>query len=199
MVNNIMQQSEKVLWGALIASLVGFITVAVAGWQLYYFTYAFFISWGLLLLLYALQIFGYYSLIIIGMAAGALGVYFSTTGSPGADAALLTGRITLGVFTCLLGWHLYTARSELGNNTTVFAGLLLALLVQVAFQNIENTKAISLQGIANYFTVALVGHIHLNDHLGKFLTTSQKRILLAQVVFCSFQIALSLIDTLSFD
>ena len=181
----------------LIAAMLAILTIgAIAGWQFTdVFAISFFSFWGILFLYYAIVTRSYYSLIILGLMAGAAGLLLGLLQKPGAEPAVLLGKISLGIFTGLLGYHLFKIRNEIQDNQFIYLGLLLVLVVQLVAHDYRTFEAVSLKGFANYAGLGVIMHVLLNDYLSLPLTQAEKRVLILQAVFCLYNICWMLIGT----
>lgn len=187
---------ELYLLGLIVTMLAGLTIGAVIGWQFTdVFAVAFFSFWGILFIYYAVITRSYYSLIILGLMAGAAGLLLGLLQKPGAEPAVLLGKISLGVFTGLLGFHLFKIRNEIQDNQFLYIGLLLVLVLQLIAHDFKTFEAVSLKGVANYAGLGVIMHVLLNDYLSLPLTLAEKRILILQAVFCLYNICWMLIGT----
>jgi hypothetical protein len=196
-----MKTFEKIFLGWLLALLVAMTVGAIFSWEhTFYAAYTFFISWGVLFIYYMVGLRNMYSLLLAGFMAGAAGLYLTILHSPKAEATLLLGKLSLTVFTVLLGIRLYKMRTEIDKSMLLFIGLIGLLLLQLAVQNSNSEEAlqvISLNGMANYFTIGVVANILLNDNYANVLKKGERKILLMQVVFCLYNISLMMIFNFS--
>ena len=189
------QLFEEILMGLLVALLAA-ITLSAILFTPYtqYIAYTFFITWGIQLLYYMVSLRNYFSLIILGLTAGAGGVYMATIGNPNADTALLLGKISLGIFTALFAFRLYKARESIQGNDMLYLILIVLLVFQIAVQDVKTIDALSLAGFVNYFTVGIIAHILFNGFLHQPLKKGEKMVLLTEVVFSLYNISLMLIS-----
>ncbi len=189
------QLFEEILMGLLVVLLAA-ITLSAILFTPYtqYIAYTFFITWGIQLLYYMVSLRNYFSLIILGLTAGAGGVYMATIGNPNADTALLLGKISLGIFTALFAFRLYKARESIQGNDMLYLILIVLLVFQIAVQDVKTIDALSLAGFVNYFTVGIIAHILFNGFLHQPLKKGEKMVLLTEVVFSLYNISLMLIS-----
>ena len=189
------QLFEEILMGLLVVLLAA-ITLSAILFTPYtqYIAYTFFITWGIQLLYYMVSLRNYFSLIILGLTAGAGGVYMATIGNPNADTALLLGKISLGIFTALFAFRLYKARESIQDNDMLYLILIVLLVFQIAVQDVKTIDALSLAGFVNYFTVGIIAHILFNGFLHQPLKKGEKMVLLTEVVFSLYNISLMLIS-----
>lgn len=195
-----MKRIEIILTSLPIICLTALTIGAISGWQYtHYLAYSFFISWALLFIFHIAVLHNYYSLILLGLAGGAAGLYFNLMAEVSkAEAALLLGKIAITVFAAALAIRLYRNRESLENSSTVFIGLVILLLMQAVTQTVQTAEqameAVSVSGFANYFTTGLIAHILLNPTYSSILTKGEQKVLIIQVVFCLYNISLLLIS-----
>lgn len=195
-----MKRIEIILTSLPIVCLTALTIGAVSNWQYtHYLAYSFFISWSFLFIFHIATLRNYHSLILLGLAGGAAGLYFNLTAEVSkAEAALLLGKIAITVFAAALAIRLYKNRESLENASMVFIGLVILLLLQAVTQTVQTNEhaleAVSVTGFAHYFTTGLIAHILLNDTYSSLLTKGEQKVLMIQVVFCLYNISLLLIS-----
>lgn len=195
-----LQTLQETFIGWLVVLLASLTITAIFSWpHTQYVAYTFFISWGLLFLFYIVRLRNYYSLLLIALAIGALGVYFTLVGAEATntEAALLIGKIGLTIFTALLGYRLFKNKGKLENNNILYLGLLGLLVFQILIQDIKEVDALSVGGFVNYFTVGLIVNILLNGHTNKILNSGEKAILTIIAISSLYNISLMLIANFS--
>ncbi len=189
------QLFEEIMMGVLVTLLAAITLSAIfATPYTQYIAYTFFITWGIQLVYYMVSLRNYFSLILLGLTAGAGGVYMATIGNPNADTALLLGKIALGIFTALLAFKLYKMRDSMGGNDMLYLILIVLLVFQIAVQDVKTIDALSLAGFVNYFTVGIIAHILFNGYLHQPLKRGEKVVLLTEVVFSLYNISIMFIS-----
>lgn len=195
-----MKRIETFLTALPITFLTTLTIGAISNWQqTHYLAYAFFISWALLFIFHIATLRNYHSLILLGLAGGAAGLYYNLVAEVNkAEAALLLGKISITVFAAILAIRLYRIRESLENSSMVFIGLVILLLLQAVTQTVQTAEqameAVSVTGFAHYFTTGLIAHILLNDSYSSILTKGEQKVLMIQVIFCLYNISLLLIS-----
>lgn len=197
---NLFNKITSALLGLIVLTLVSLTLSAIFGWEItQYIAYTFFISWGLLYITEIIKLKNYYSLLLVGFAIGSWGLFLSLSDpqllEAKSTATLLLGKISLTIFTVLLGYRLFKNKNELEKDSTIFLVLLVLLVFQIMLRNVKEIDAFSVGGFINYFTVGVIANIFLNGHLSKFLKIGEKSILLAIVINNLYSISIMLIGS----
>lgn len=197
-INNI----STVLFVGIVAILIGFaITVIFELPARGYLLYSFYIAWCILFAIEIIRLLNLYSFFLLGLAIGAFGLYLSISDPFVAEtktqAALLLGKISLTVFTVVLGYRLFKEKGELGNDSMFFMVLMILLVFQIITSNVREVDAFSVAGFVHYFTVGIIMNILLNDHLNIHLKKGEKSVLLMIAVSSLYAIAIMLIANFS--
>jgi hypothetical protein len=196
----ILSKISEILFGVIVLTLVCLTTSAIFGWEItQYLAYTFFISWGVFFVIEIAKTRNYYSFLLVGLAIGAWGLYLSLSDPQLVEAkttaTLLLGKISLTIFTALLGYRLFKNKNELEKDSTIFLVLLVLLVFQIMMSNVKEIDAFSVGGFVNYFMVGITANIFLNGHLNKFLIAGEKEILLAIVISNLYSISIMLIGS----
>lgn len=196
----ILSKISEILFGVIVLTLVCLTTSAIFGWEItQYLAYTFFISWGVFFVIEIAKNRNYYSFLLVGLAIGAWGLYLSLSDPQLVEAkttaTLLLGKISLTIFTALLGYRLFKNKNELEKDSTIFLVLLVLLVFQIMMSNVKEIDAFSVGGFVNYFMVGITANIFLNGHLNKFLKAGEKAILLAIVISNLYSISIMLIGS----
>lgn len=191
---------EEFFIGWLILLLAAITISAIYTWSFTeYFAYTFFISWGLFFIYHIVVLRNYFSLILLGLATGAGGLYLSIKYGEvsSTESALLIGKIALTVFTALLAYRLYKIREELEANNILYLVLVGLLVFQVIIQDVKQIDALSIGGFVNYFTVGVIANILLNGHLSKHLKKGERVCLVMVALFSLYSISIMFIANFS--
>lgn len=197
---NLFNKITSSLLGLIVLTLVSLTLSAILGWEkTQYIAFTFFISWGVLYITEIIKLKNYYSLLLVGFAIGSWGLFLSLSDpqllEAKTTATLLLGKISLTIFTVLLGYRLFKKKGELEKDSTLFLVLLVLLVFQIMLRNVKEIDAFSVGGFINYFTVGIIANIFLNGHLSKILKTGEKSILLAIVINNLYSISIMLIGS----